>query len=313
DIIEKYKVTGIFFSPTGVRSLLMVGIEEARKHDLSSVERIVCAGEVLNPPAWKWLQKDVFNDKIPVIDHMWQTESSAPIFANPYGLEMFPIKPGSAGKPVPGIISDIVDEFTGRSLLPGEKGTVIIKKPWPGLTPTLYKDPESYKREYWERTPGTLGAYYCGDAATFDTDGYIWFTGRSDEVINIAAHRVGTIEVENILMDHPAVGEAAVSGVPDELRGEVCSAFVVLKPGYSPSPQLKKELIKHVRDVMGPIIVFKDIECVKMLPKTRSGKIMRRVLKKLWTKEDLGDLSTIEDGTSIDEIKEGIRRMGIKI
>lgn len=313
EVVEKHKATGIWLSPTGARGLLMLGIEEAEKHDLSSVERIVCAGEVLNPPAWKWLQQDVFKDRIPVIDHMWQTESSGPMFANPYGLKMFPIKPGSAGMPVPGMIPDIVDERTGRSILPGEKGTVVIKRPWPGLTPTLYGDPESYRTEYWEKTPGTSGAYYCGDAATFDTDGYIWFSGRSDEVIKIAAHRVGTIEVENVLMSYPAVGESAVSGVPDELRGEVCSAFVVLKSGYTPSPELKKELIEHVRNIMGPVIVFRDIEFVKMLPKTRSGKIMRRVLKKLWIGEDLGDLSTIEEEASVDEVKEGIRRMGKEI
>ena len=312
DIVEKHKVTALWLSPTGARGLMMFGLEQAEKHDLSSVERIFCAGEVLNPPVWRWLQKEVFKDRIPVVDHMWQTESSGPMFANPYGLEMAPIKPGSSALPVPGIVPDIVDELTGRSLLPGEKGTVVIRRPWPGLTPTLYGDPESYRAEYWEKTPGTSGSYYCGDAANFDKDGYIWFSGRSDEVIKIAAHRIGTIEVENVLISHPAVGEAAVSGVPDELRGEVCSAFVVLNSGYTPSTELKNELIRHVRDLMGPIVVFRDIEFVRILPKTRSGKIMRRVLKKLWLLQDLGDLSTLEDEASVEELRDAIKKMGIE-
>ncbi len=309
EVIERHKVTGAWFSPTAARALMMLGTEQIRKHDISSVERVFCAGEVLNPPVWEWLQKEAFQDRIPVMDHMWQTESSAPMFANPYGLGTMPIKPGSACLPVPGIVPEVVDEITGRSLLPGERGTMVVRRPWPGLTPTLYGNLEQYTEEYWEKTMGSSGSYYCGDAASRDTDGYVWFSGRSDEVIKISDHRIGTIEVENALVQHPAVGEAAVAGVPDEMRGQVCLGFVVLKSEYEPSPELEKEILQHVRNTMGPVVVFKGIEFVNMLPKTRSGKIMRRVLKKAWSGEELGDLSTIEEESSVEEVKEAVNRM----
>lgn len=311
DVIERNKVTALWISPTGVRGLMKLGIEEARKHDISSVERVFCAGEVLNPAAWEWLQKQVFEDRIPVIDHMWQTETSGPVIGNPYGLGLYPIKPGSSSLAVPGVLVDIVDEKTGKSCAPGEKGIFVIKKPFPGLTPTLWGEPERYKNDYWEKIDTLKGMYCSGDGAYRDEDGYIWFVGRADEVIKISAHRIGTIEIENALISHPAVAESGVSGVPDELKGEVACAFVVLKTGFEPSEELKKELIQHVRKVMGPIVVIRDIQFVKMLPKTRSGKIMRRVMKKLWTGEDLGDLSTIEDGASVDEIKEAIEKMKV--
>jgi len=309
ELIERNKVTGAWFSPTGVRSLMRLGIEQARKHDLSSIERIVCAGEVLDTATWEWLQKRVFEDRVPVIDHMWQTETSGPIIGNPYGLGIAPIKPGSSSFPVPGVITDIVDAKDGHSLSRGEKGILVIKKPFPGLTPTLWGDPERYKKDYWEATTGTRGSYYTGDLAYKDEDGYIWFTGRADEVMKIAAHRVGAVEIETALMSHPAVIEAGVSGVPDELRGEVANAFVVLAKGYESSEKLKKELIEHIRGKMGAIVVMKDIEFVDMLPKTRSGKIMRRVMKSLWMGKELGDISTIEEEASVDEIREAIQRM----
>jgi acetyl-CoA synthetase len=311
DVIERNKVTALWISPTGVRGLMKLGLEEARKHNLSSVERVFCAGEVLNPAAWEWMQLEVFQNRIPVIDHMWQTETSGPVIGNPYGLGLYPIKPGSSTLAVPGVQVDIVDEKTGKSCAPGEKGIFVIKKPFPGLTPTLWGEPERYKNDYWEKIDTLKGMYCSGDGAYKDEDGYIWFVGRADEVIKISAHRIGTIEIENALISHPAVAESGVSGVPDELKGEVACAFVVLKTGFEPSEDLKKELIQHVRKVMGPIVVIRDIQFVKMLPKTRSGKIMRRVMKKLWTGEDLGDLSTIEDGASVDEIKEAIEKMKV--
>jgi acetyl-CoA synthetase len=243
------------------------------------------------------------------MDHMWQTETSGPIFANPYGLGMIPIKPGSAHIPVPGVVAEVLDEKDGQPLPPGEKGVVVIKKPFPGLVSTLWGDPEGYLYNYWERLPSTKGKYLCGDAAYFDEDGYIFFAGRSDEVIKIAAHRIGTVEVESALISHPAVVEAGVSGVPDDLRGEVACAFVVLRQGYEPSEEMKKELIAHVRNTMGAIVVMRDIQFVGSLPKTRSGKIMRRVMKTLWLGKDLGDLSTIEEEASISEIKDAIAKM----
>jgi len=311
EIAARNKATALWLSPTGVRALMRIGAEQARKHDLSSIKRIFCAGEVLNPPAWEWLQKEVFEDKIPVIDHMWQTETAGPVFANPYGLGMIPIKPGSAGIPVPGVDADVVNEKDGQPLGYGEKGIVLLKKPFPGLVSTLWKEPERYKNEYWEKTPVTMKSYYLGDAAHLDEDGYIWFAGRSDEVIKIAAHRIGTIEIESALISHPAVVEAGVAGVPDELRGEVASAFVVLRQGYTPSEELKKELIAHVRKTMGPIVVIGSVQFITALPKTRSGKIMRRVMKALLMGKDVGDISTIEEGASIDEIREAIKSVNV--
>lgn len=308
-VASRNKATALWLSPTGVRGLMRLGTQEARKHDLSSVERIFCAGEVLNPPAWSWLQEEVFENKIPVMDHMWQTETSGPIFANPYGLGILPIKPGSAHIPVPGVVAEVLDEKEGNVLPPGEKGIVVIKKPFPGLVSTLWGDPEGYLYNYWERLPVTKGKYLCGDAAYMDEDGYIFFAGRSDEVIKIAAHRIGTVEVESALISHPAVVEAGVSGVPDELRGEVACAFVVLKQGYDPTEEMAKELITHVRKTMGAIVVMRDIQFVGTLPKTRSGKIMRRVMKTLMSGKDLGDLSTIEEEASISEIKDAISKM----
>ncbi|MDI6916368.1 MAG: acetate--CoA ligase [Thermoplasmatales archaeon] len=308
-VIERNKVTGVFTSPTGVRALMKLGIEQPRKHDLSCLERVFVAGEALNPGAWEWLYKEVLNKRIPVLDHMWQTESSGPMVANFYGLGLLPVKPGSAGIPVPGLDADIVDENTGESLPPDKKGIFVVRKPFPGLTPILWQNLDGYKQAYWEKTKATSGIYYTGDAAWRDADGYIYFTGRADEVIKIASHRIGTVEIESVLISHPGVVEAGVSGVPDELRGEVACAFVVLKKDCKPSDELKKELIKSVRESLGAIVVVRDIEFVTALPKTRSGKIMRRVMKTLWLKKDLGDISTIEEEASVDEIKEAIDRM----
>ena len=301
-IIEKNRVTQLWISPTGVRALMKYGDEWAKKHDLSSVRLVACAGEVLNPPAWEWLQKRVFEDRIPVIDHMWQTESSGPMVGNPYGIALLPIKPGSATIPLPGIDGEVVDE-DGKPVPVGKEGIFVCKKPFPGLTPTLWRNHERYVRDYWNRIPGV---YYTGDAAMKDEDGYIWFLGRVDEVIKIAAHRIGTIEIESALLKHPGVAEAAVVGRPDPLRGEVACAFVVLKGGYEPSEDLKDSLRELVKKTLGPIVIVSDIFFVSKLPKTRSGKIMRRLIKAIITDKPLGDYSTIEDETSIEEVKKAL-------
>jgi len=304
-IAEKHRVTKMWISPTGARALMKYGIEYPRKHDLSSIDLVVCAGEVLNPPAWEWLQKEVLRNRAPVIDHMWQTESSGPVVGNPIGIAMLPIKPGSATIPLPGIEADIVNE-RGDALPTGTKGNFVFLRPFPGLTPTLWKDHERYVRDYWERIPGR---YYTGDAALRDEDGYIWFLGRMDEVIKIASHRIGTIEIESTLVSHPVVAEAAVVGKPDELRGEVAAAFVVLKAGYAPTGELEKELRDLVRKSLGKIVVIDDIYFVDMLPKTRSGKIMRRLIRAVITGQPLGDYSTIEDAGSIEEIRKAAEQL----
>ncbi|MBA3450435.1 MAG: AMP-binding protein, partial [Chloroflexia bacterium] len=272
-IIAGEGVTGVFTAPTAVRMLMAHGLEPARDCDLGSVERVVCAGETLNVPAWEWLQKEVFTDRVPVIDHMWQTETGGPVFGNPYGIDLLPIKPGSAGIALPGISAEIRTP-EGDLCGPGEKGIVVLTRPFPTLTPAIWADPERYARDYWGRIPGV---YSTGDAAAVDADGYFWFSGRADEIMSIAGHRIGTIEVETALLRHPATAEAGVCGRPDELRGEVVSAFVVLRAGHQPSPELKREMIATVRRELGPVAVIGEVNFVRMLPKTRSGKIMRRV------------------------------------
>jgi acetyl-CoA synthetase len=308
-VVEDFGVTGIFTSPTAVRQLMRYGDEPTRGFRKSSLERIFCAGEVLNAPAWEWLQKKVLQDQIPVIDHMWQTETGGPIFGNPYGLAMLPIKPGSAGIPLPGIDAAVVTP-EGEPCAAGEKGIMVIKRPFPGLIQALWNEPERYARDYWERIPGV---YYTGDSAHVDEDGYVWFAGRADEIIKIAAHRVGTIEVETAFLTHPAVAEAAVTGRPDPVRGEVIVAFVVLKVGHEPSEALKRELLNAARRELGPVAVIGELNCVRMVPKTRSGKIMRRVLKAIVLNRDPGDVSTIEDEGSIEEAREAWRQIQAEI
>ena len=308
-IIEEWGVTGIFTSPTAVRLLMRYGEEAAAKYDLSSLERIVCAGEVLNPPAWDWLQNRVLRGRVPVLDHMWQTETSGPMFANPYGISILPIKPGSATIPMPGIECAVVTP-DGEPCGPGEKGIMSIKRPFPGLTASLWGEPDRYGTDYWSRIPGV---YTTGDSALIDKDGYVFFMGRADEIIKIAAHRLGTIEVETACLQHSAVAEAGVTGRPDELRGEVISAFVVLKQGQTPSAALRQEILDTVRKDLGAIAVIGDLNFVRNLPKTRSGKIMRRVLKAVTLGKDPGDITTIEDEGSVEEARSAWQEMTAQI
>ena len=308
-LIEELGVTGLFTSPTAVRLLMRYGEAQAREHDLSSLERVVSAGEVLNAPVWKWLQEVVLEDRVPVIDHMWQTETGGPIFGYPYGIEMLTIKPGSAGIPLPGIEAEVLTS-EGEPCAPGEKGIMVIKRPFPGLTPALWGEPERYGPDYWERIPGV---YYTGDSAHIDEDGYVWFAGRADEIIKIAAHRMGTIEVETAFLKHTAVAEAGVTGRPDELRGEVIAAFVALKEGFEPSDDLRKELLATVRADLGPVAVIGDLNFVTMLPKTRSGKIMRRVLKAVTLGTDPGDITTIEEEGSVEDARQAWEAMRVEL
>ena len=304
-IMEREGVTGVFSSPTAIRLLMRNGEEIPRRHDLHELERFFSAGEVLNAPAWEWLQRTVFEDRIPVIDHMWQTETGGPIFGNPYGFALLPIKPGSAGLALPGIEADVVDN-DGRPVGVGEKGIMRIKRPFPGLIATLWGEPDRYVTDYWERIPD---GYYVGDAAHVDEDGYVWFAGRADEIIKISDHRIGTIEVETAFLRHPAVAEAGVTGVPDQLRGQVIEAFVALRAGREPSDDLRRELMQTVRRELGPLAVISHVSFVAMLPKTRSGKIMRRVLKAVAVDRDPGDISTIEDEGSVDEARRAVEEL----
>jgi len=304
--VETFRTTGIFTSPTAVRLLMKYGDAPLQTVDHSMLERVFCAGEVLNAPAWEWLQKKIFRDRIPVIDHMWQTETGGPVFGNPYGIALLPIKPGSATIPLAGIEAQVVS-LEGQPCAPNEKGIMVLKRPFPGLTPALWGEPERYGRDYWQRMPGNV--YYTGDSAHIDEDGYVWFMGRADEIIKIAGHRLGTIEVETALLKHPAVAESGVIGRPDELRGEVISAFVLLKNNFEPSAELKKELLDTVRRELGPIAVIGELNFVHMLPKTRSGKIMRRVLKSVTLDKDPGDITTIEDEGSVEDARHAWQEM----
>jgi len=297
--VEEFGVTGIFTSPTAVRMLMRYGEGTLRDVDHGRLERVVCAGEVLNPHAWDWLQNTALGGRVPVIDHMWQTETGGPVFGNPYGIEPLPIKPGSAALPLPGIDAAVVT-LEGEPVGTNEKGIMVLKRPFPGMTPTLWGEPERYAADYWQRIPNV---YYSGDSAHVDADGYFWFAGRADEVIKIAAHRLGTIEVESAFLQHPAVAECGVVGRPDEMRGEVIAAFVLLKFGHDETPELRQELLATVRHELGAVAVIGDVNFVRMLPKTRSGKIMRRVLKAVILDRDPGDITTIEDEGSVEEAR----------
>jgi acetyl-CoA synthetase len=297
--VEEFGVTGIFTSPTAIRMLMKYGDAPLSSVDHSRLERVVCAGEVLNAPALDWLQTRILGGRVPVIDHMWQTETGGPVFGNPYGIALLPIKPGSAAIPLPGIDAAVMTP-DGQPCAPGEKGIMVFKRPFPGLTPALWGEPERYGRDYWQKIPNV---YYTGDSAHVDADGYVWFAGRSDEIIKIAGHRIGTIEVESAFLTHPTVAECGVIGRPDETRGEVVSAFVLLKHGYTASPDLRQALLSTVRRELGPVVVVGELNFVTMLPKTRSGKIMRRVLKAVILNRDPGDITTIEDEGSVDEAR----------
>ena len=307
--VEEFGATGIFTSPTAVRMLMKYGDAPLQSVDHSRLQRVVCAGEVLNPVAWEWLQHTILKDRAPVIDHMWQTETGGPAFGNPYGIELLPIKPGSAAIPLPGIEAAVVT-LDGEPCAANEKGIMTIRRPFPGLTASLWGEPERYVRDYWERIPG---AYYSGDSAHVDDDGYVWFAGRADEIIKIAGHRIGTIEVESAFLKHPAVAECGVIGRPDETRGEVVSAFVLLKNGQTSSGELRQALIDTVRRELGPVAVIGELNFVSMLPKTRSGKIMRRVLRAVVSDRDPGDITTIEDEGSVDEARQAWRQMRLEI
>jgi acetyl-CoA synthetase len=304
-VVEEFGATGIFTSPTAVRMLMRYGDEPLLRVDHSRLERVVCAGEVLNAPAWDWLQNRILHNRAPVIDHMWQTETGGPAFGNPYGIGLLPIKPGSATIPLPGIDAAVVT-MEGAPCGPGEKGIMTIRRPFPGLTPALWGEPDRYGRDYWQKIPGV---YYSGDSAHVDDDGYVWFGGRADEIIKIAGHRIGTIEVESAFLKHGSVAECGVIGRPDETRGEVVSAFVLLKHGHQASGELRQALIDTVRRELGPVAVIGELNFVSMLPKTRSGKIMRRVLRAVILDRDPGDITTIEDEGSVDEARNAWEQM----
>ena len=287
-IAEREKVTVLYTSPTAIRMHMKYGEQWAGKHNLTSFRLLGSVGEPINPEAWRWYHKNIGGSRCPIMDTWWQTETGN-FMITP--LPITPLKPGSATKPFPGILASVFDQ-NGKQIEPGQNGFAVLLKPWPGMLRTLYKDPERYKQTYWSRF---AGVYLTGDSATIDADGYFWFRGRADEVLNVAGHRLGTAEVESALVSHPAVAEAAVIGVPHEVKGDVPKAYVTLKHGFTASDALNKELKDWVAKEIGPIARPEWIEFRDKLPKTRSGKIMRRLLKAEALGKDVGDISTLEE------------------
>ncbi|MEM3441265.1 MAG: acetate--CoA ligase [Candidatus Bathyarchaeia archaeon] len=299
DIIERHGVTILYSTPTAVRMFMKFGEEWVKKHDLSTLRLLGTVGEPINPEAWRWYYRVIGKERLAIIDTWWQTETGGFMIAPLSGIELVPLKPGSATYPLPSIQAEVYDE-KGQPAKVGTKGFLVVKTPWPGMLQTLWKDPERFKQTYFGRWQGV---YYTGDYAVQDPEGYFWLLGRADEVLKVAGHRIGTVELESALVAHPAVSEAAVMGKEDPVKGEVPVAFVVLRSGFSPSEELRAELVKHIRTTIGPIATPEAIVIANKLPKTRSGKIMRRLLKAVLTGAPLGDTSTLEDEASVEDIK----------
>jgi acetyl-CoA synthetase len=287
-IIERYGVTILYTAPTAIRGLMRFGDAWVHKRDTSTLRLLGTVGEPINPEAWRWYHEVVGKGKCPIIDTWWQTETGG-FMITP--VPSFPLKPGSATKPFPGIQVEILDE-EGNPVPPGEEGRLVITAPWPSMLRGIYKDPDRYVQQYWSAYEGK---YLTGDSAKMDEDGYLWIIGRMDDVIKVSGYRLGTAEIESGLVSHEAVAEAAAIGIPDDLKGNVIHAFVILRAGLDGSPELAKELKDHVGHEVGPIAKPAQIEFVDSLPKTRSGKIMRRLLKARAMGLPEGDTSTLEE------------------
>jgi acetyl-CoA synthetase len=285
--IERYGVNLMFTAPTSIRLFMKYGEEHIKKFDISSLRLIACAGEPLNPEAHQWAQDHIVGERGFVVDHWWQTEIASPVIGT---LPAFKAKLGKVGKPLPTAVVDIVTP-EGKPVAPNQGGLLVLRRPLPYMMRTVWGDDERY-RKYWEDIEG---CYASGDVAFYDEEGYICVLGRADDVMNVAGHRIGTAEVESAFITHPAVAEAAVIGLPDEIKGERIKAFVVLKAGHEPTDTLKSVLRDHVRRELGPIATPSEIEFRTALPKTRSGKIVRRLLKAESLGQDAGDLSTLAD------------------
>ena len=289
-LVEEYQVSHLYTAPTAIRGLMRFGDAWPERHDLSSLRILGSVGEPINPEAWKWFYNIVGGQRCPIMDTWWQTETGGFVITP---LPSVPLKPGSATRPFPGQEVDVVDD-DGNSCEPGTEGKLVIKRPWPSMLRTVYGDPDRYIKQYWSDF-SDKGWYMAGDSARKDEDGYIWVIGRIDDVIKVSGYRLGTAEIESGLVSYSDVAEAAVIAVPDELRGNVVYAYCILNEGVEGNDDLVKQIKAHVRHEVGPIAIPAKIEFVEKLPKTRSGKIMRRVLKAQAMGQDVGDLSTLED------------------
>jgi len=301
ELVDRYKVTIFYTAPTVIRALMREGEQWPAKYDLSTLRILGTVGEPINPEAWVWYHKNIGKGRIPVVDTWWQTETGGHCISPlPYAI---PQKPGSATLPLPGI-EPVILRGDGTPADVNEGGHLCLKRAWPGMARGVWGDPAKFKEIYFSRFPGY---YLTGDGARKDEDGYIWIMGRLDDVINVSGHRIGTMELESAFVAHPAVAEAAVVGMPHEIKGEAIYAYIVLKEGHHPSEELRKALVNHIRKVIGPVATPDVIQFVSGLPKTRSGKIMRRILRKVAAGiyDDLGDTSTLADPSVVEEIIRG--------
>ncbi len=300
DIIEKHKVSIFYTTPTALRMFMKFGDDIPNSFDLSGLRLLATAGEPIYPEVWKWYYKIIGKEKCPVIDTWWQTETGGIMVSALPGIETIALKPGSGTRPIPGVSMSVVDE-EGKEVQPNTKGYLIIKNPWPGMLLTLWGDDEKYKKAYWSKFQN---AYHSGDYAKIDEDGYFWLLGRTDDVLKVAGHRIGTAELESCMVSHKDIAESAVCGIPDEVKGEMIIAFVVLKENaIKDSAILEKEIFEKIRNDIGPIATPKQIYFVSKLPKTRSGKIMRRLLKAIANNDTIGDVSTLEDDAAVTEVQ----------
>jgi acetyl-CoA synthetase len=297
-IAERYGVTILYTAPTAIRAHMKWGPEHAAKHDLSKLRLLGSVGEPINPEAWIWYHEHVGGGRCPIVDTWWQTETGMVMITPLPGITT--TKPGSATKPFPGVDAAVYDE-TGNEVGPGGGGYLVLRRPWPAMTRGIFGDPERFLATYWSRYDGV---YFAGDGARIDADGDFWLLGRVDDVMNVSGHRISTIEVESALVDHPAVAEAAVCGRADALTGQAIVAFVTLKGGQEGSVEMLEELRNHVSEVIGPIAKPANILFTPELPKTRSGKIMRRLLRDVAENRPLGDTTTLADPTVVEEIRE---------
>jgi acetyl-CoA synthetase len=306
DVIEKYGVTIFYTAPTAIRTFIKMGEQHPNARNLSSLRILGTVGEPINPEAWMWYHLVIGKERCPIVDTWWQTETGGFMITPLPGAT--PTKPGSATRPFPGILADVVD-LDGTPVADNEGGYLVITHPWPSMIRTVYGDEDRFRRTYWEHIPPKDGKYlyFAGDGARRDEDGYFWIMGRVDDVISVSGHRLGTMEIESALVSHPAVAEAAVVGRPDEVKGEDVVAFVTLEGTYSSSEALKNELKQHVVGEIGAIARPGDIRFADALPKTRSGKIMRRLLRTLASGQEVsGDTSTLEDRSVLDALREDV-------
>jgi acetyl-CoA synthetase len=295
-IIERYKVTILYTAPTAIRTFMKWGTEYPEAHDLSSLRVLGSVGEPINPEAWIWYHENIGGGRCPLVDTWWQTETGAIMISPLPGATT--LRPGSATFPLPGIAAEVVDD-TGNACATGG-GYLTLTRPWPSMLRGIYGDPERYRQTYWSRFEGR---YFAGDGARVDEDGYFWLMGRVDDVMNISGHRVSTTEVESALVDHPTVAEAAVVGAKDETTGQAIIAFVTLKGGNQADTEHGEALRRHVTKKIGAVARPHTIIFTEDLPKTRSGKIMRRLLRDVAEGRDLGDTTTLADAGVVEEIK----------